>query len=203
MQSQQVFANLAKSTPELFVQSQFDLSALPSPEHEDICWCSVIIQYIFYKSIWSILTIVQVLFLQQSPTPCKLKAHIIILYLAQKVEYQMKNIITRVSWVKDVNDLILPSTCSITFASLVNFIRSSSGITLQPELGLFAFWYLSSKNYFTSFTLQPELCLFDSSQSGAVEGIIWGPFLESLTHLGAPRRGYFRPSEVRFRGILG
>ena len=88
------------------------------------------------------MTIVQVLFLQQSPTPCKLKAHIIILYFAQKVEYQMKNIITRVSWVKDVNDLILPRTCSITFASLVNFIRSSSGITLQPELGLFAFSYL-------------------------------------------------------------
>ena len=99
------------------------------------------------------MTIVQVLFLQQSPTPCELKADIIILYLAQKVEYQMKNIITRVSWVKDVNDLILPRTCSITFASLVNFIRSSSGITLQPELGLFAFSYLSADRNPPSLTV--------------------------------------------------
>ena len=97
------------------------------------------------------MTIVQVLFLQQSPTPCKLKAHIIILYLAQKVEYQMKNIITRVSWVKDVTDLILPRTCSITFASLVNFIRSSSGITLQPELGLYnEFWKTNVELTFVS-----------------------------------------------------
>ena len=65
---------MTKSTPELFVQSQFDLSALCSLECKDICRCSVIIQYNFYKSIWSILTIVQVLFLQQSPTPCKIKA---------------------------------------------------------------------------------------------------------------------------------
>ena len=74
VQSQQVFANLTKSTPELFVQSQFDLSALCILDCKDICRCSVIIQYNFYKSIWSILTIVQVLFLQQSPTPCKIKA---------------------------------------------------------------------------------------------------------------------------------
>ena len=99
MQSQQVFANMTKSTPELFVQSQFDLSALCSLECKDICRCSVIIQYNFYKSIWSILTIVQVLFLQQSPTPCKIKAlSLTISTLQKKVEFhQMKNIIPRVS----------------------------------------------------------------------------------------------------------